>query len=162
MKKTNLKSLAFWLALLALGTSLGWWQNTRETDAPSQDKETRIISTIIDGDTLLLEPNEKVRLIGIDTPERDEAGYQEAKEALAALAAPGEFVVVWSDKDPYDQYGRTLLYIENNEGVFVNQRLLEEGWAKPLFFEPNTTFRDTFKDIHEKAKEEGLGLFSIE
>ncbi len=162
MKKINLKSLVFWFILLVAGTSLGWLQSSQEPEGLPQEKEVRIVSTIIDGDTLILEPDEKVRLIGIDTPERGEAGYQEAKNALTNLAAPGDSVTVWYDKDPYDQYGRTLLYIENDKGIFINQELLAAGWARPLFFEPNTAHRESFRSAHQEAQEADLGLFATE
>jgi endonuclease YncB( thermonuclease family) len=149
MKKRTATWLVLWFGVLAFATSLGWLQATQESDTLNSKTKEHVVTQIIDGDTLILGDNERVRLIGIDTPERDEEGYQQAKEVLEALTPPGSIVSSWQDKDPYDQYGRSLLYLKNEQGVFVNQAILESGWAVPLFFEPNTKYREDFKKAGE-------------
>jgi len=83
---------------------------------------------VIDGDTVVIAGNERVRLIGIDTPENGQCGFDEAKQALEKLLASG-FVTFYSgttsDKDKYD---RLLRYIEV-EGIDVGLNLISNGFA---------------------------------
>ena len=83
---------------------------------------------VIDGDTVVIAGDERVRLIGIDTPEKGQCGFDEAKQALETLLATGTatfYSGVISDKDKYD---RLLRYIEV-EGVDVGLNLISNGFA---------------------------------
>ena len=83
---------------------------------------------VIDGDTVVIAGDERVRLIGIDTPENGQCGFDEAKQALETLLATGTatfYSGVISDKDKYD---RLLRYIEV-EGVDVGLNLISNGFA---------------------------------
>ena len=116
------------------------------------------VTYIIDGDTLELASGDRVRLIGIDAPERNEPGYAEAKEALKALLPLGTRVVIELGADTYDQYGRVLAYLYH-DGVFINQELLEGGWATVLTIPPNTKYQALLYAAHKRAQEQRLGLF---
>ena len=83
---------------------------------------------VIDGDTVVIAGDERVRLIGIDTPENGQCGFDEAKQALEKLLASGSatfFSGTSSDKDKYD---RLLRYIEV-EGIDVGLNLISNGFA---------------------------------
>ena len=83
---------------------------------------------VIDGDTIVISGDERVRLIGIDTPENGQCGFDEAKQALEKLLASGSatfFSGTSSDKDKYD---RLLRYIEV-EGIDVGLNLISNGFA---------------------------------
>ena len=83
---------------------------------------------VIDGDTVVIVGDERVRLIGIDTPENGQCGFEEAKQALEKLLASGSatfYSGTTSDKDKYD---RLLRYIEV-EGIDVGLNLISNGFA---------------------------------
>ena len=108
------------------------------------------VSRVIDGDTFELEDGEKVRLICVDTPEKGEKGYEEAKEFLANLTL-GKIVRLEKDVSENDVYGRLLRYVyinENGKEVFVNRELVQKGYAS-VFRYGNDTKRcdDIEKDI---------------
>lgn len=94
---------------------------------------------IIDGDTFAADfdlgwgvwlheitghPN-RVRLLGIDTPERGQAGYQEATDQLKAAIPPG--TTIWIESDRLDSFGRTLGTVRLADGVDVLD-LLPSTW----------------------------------
>lgn len=82
---------------------------------------------IIDGDTIELDSGEKVRFLGIDTPERGQCGYQEAKKNLQRLILD-ERVILVSDGQTTDKYGRLLRYVElGHRDIGLEQ--IKEGWA---------------------------------
>ena len=83
---------------------------------------------VIDGDTVVIAGDERVRLIGIDTPENGQCGFDEAKQALEKLLDSGSatfYSGTTSDKDKYD---RLLRYIEV-EGIDVGLNLISNGFA---------------------------------
>ena len=83
---------------------------------------------VIDGDTIVISGDERVRLIGIDTPENGQCGFDEAKQALEKLLASGSatfYSGTTSDKDKYD---RLLRYIEV-EGIDIGLNLISNGFA---------------------------------
>jgi len=102
------------------------------------------IRRVIDGDTVVADGLGKVRLLGIDTPERGEAGFEPARDRLAELIG-GRWVTLLFDTELTDRYGRTLGYpLVELEGVetAVCPLLVAEGHAEPLFYDPNYRFRD--------------------
>ncbi len=127
-------------------------ENTRQ----SESQRMLLVTEVIDGDTIKSN-SESIRLIGIDTPEKGEVGYQEAKEVLTNLVL-GKTVVAKPGKDTYDKYGRTLSYIYSDD-IFVNNYMIEQGWAKTLSIAPNTIHQEQFLSSEEKAKAASLGLW---
>lgn len=78
---------------------------------PTQPQpRTYLVARIVDGDTLELGNGEMVRLVGIDTPEVGECGYDRASEALARMILGQAVTLEQSDEDR-DRYGRLLRYV---------------------------------------------------
>ena len=95
--------------------------------AEQQATQVEVIR-VIDGDTVVIAGDERVRLIGIDTPENGQCGFDEAKQALEKLLISGSatfYSGTTSDKDKYD---RLLRYIEV-EGIDVGLNLISNGFA---------------------------------
>jgi len=99
---------------------------------------------VIDGDTIVLQGGEKVRLDGINTPEirpNEEPGGMEAKEFVENLCLPGtEIGLDVDDLCPTDYYGRILAVVYLKvDGVWVNLnvKLLREGYAEVMFIPPS-------------------------
>lgn len=85
---------------------------------------------VIDGDTLDVRSAQteiRVRLYGVDTPERDEACYDEATDRLEALA--GETVQLLPDARTTDPFGRELRYVYASDGTLIDEALVSEGYG---------------------------------
>ena len=119
---------------------------------------------IYDGDTVKLSNGEKVRYIGIDTPEMNynnppaEYFAQEAKEYNAKLVL-GKKVKLEFDVVKRDKYGRLLAYVYI-DGKHISQEMIERGFAKVLMIPPNLKFADYFLTLQNLAKEEKRGIWS--
>lgn len=86
------------------------------------------MTRVVDGDTVELADGSKVRLTGIDTPERGQCGYGEATNALSQMVMGREVVLVAGARDDSDRYGRLLRYLEV-DGVDANLAMIRSGWA---------------------------------
>jgi micrococcal nuclease len=124
---------------------------------------TATVAYVIDGDTLALESGERVRLLGIDTPERDECYYREARAYLEA-AVSGQTVRLEADVTDRDEYGRLLRHIfqSNGNGVeqHVNYELVAKGFAVVLPINPDRAYREEFQAAEVAAIAAGLGRHS--
>ena len=98
------------------------------TEAPTTTQlVTYVVVNVVDGDTLDLDNGERVRLVGIDTPERGECGYDEATMVLASMVLNQAVTLEPSDEDR-DKYGRLLRYVVVN-GVDAGGQMLTQGYA---------------------------------
>lgn len=126
-----------------------------------------LVTEIVDGDTFKVLINEKehtVRLIGIDTPELSNFGRPEmcyAKEATEKLSREilDKQVRLEKDVSETDRYGRLLRYVYVDD-TFVNQRLVEEGFARAATFPPDVAFSEILIEKEQQARENKLGLWS--
>lgn len=106
---------------------------------------------IIDGDTLdVLVDHEtiRVRLLGIDAPERGRPLYAEAKEFLATRA--GRLVYLESDTEAKDNYGRYLFWLFDEKGQLINAELVREGLAD-VFLRPSFRGRKHASELLHSA-----------
>lgn len=113
---------------------------------------------VIDGDTIELNNSERVRFSGINTPEKGECYYQEAKDILKSVILDKE---VYLEKDRTDKgkYGRLLRYVYYN-GVLVNAFLVERGYAKVYDkYSYDTKKYEELKEKEDVAKEGVLGVW---
>jgi len=123
---------------------------------------------VVDGDTILVRlPNgatERVRYIGIDTPEsvRPEQPVEpygpEAANRNRELLRNAE-VELEFDVQERDRYGRLLAYVFA-DGTFVNRRLVEEGLALAITYAPNVRNQQKLLDAQRRARREALGIWS--
>ena len=121
------------------------------------------VTRVIDGDTIEIEHGpmkERVRYIGIDTPERGKPFYKEAKEYNEKLIGDN-LVTLKMDVQLRDKYGRLLayVYLENEDRTFVNAKLVEDGCAQVMTVPPNVKYSDLFLKLQREAaqNEQGLG-----
>jgi len=119
------------------------------------------VTYIVDGDTLDVSTGERVRLICIDTPERGEYYYGEASDYLKSLTLNKEVDLV-KDVSETDRYGRLLRYIYLKDGTFVNELLVENGYAKADPHSPDTTLCPQIQNVEDKAKNNNLGIWAEE
>lgn len=138
------------------------WIPLPTPDDPVSMATTAVIEYVHDGDTLFLDDGRKVRLLGINTPEigtNSECYGDEATAALRALLPAGTEVLVVSDVEPFDQYGRSLLFIYTDAGLNVNLEMVAEGAATVEMYEPNVILRDQLYAAERAARDAGLGLW---
>ena len=113
------------------------------------------IDRIIDGDTVEVNGS-SVRFLGMNTPERGEFYYLEAKEFLEELIL-NKTVRLESGKDEYDKYGRLLAYVFLN-GENINLKLVEEGFANFYFPSGKDIYYNKFKESWNKCIENNKNL----
>jgi len=115
--------------------------------------ETGLAEKAIDGDTILLQSGERVRLIGLDAPEKGEKCWDRARERLNGLVA-GKRIVMERDFSERDKYGRLVRFVYVN-GFFVNLAIVEEGLAEAFEFEPDNSRSKEFEEAEARASEKG-------
>ena len=134
------------------------------------------VDRVVDGDTVdvvIDGAEERVRLIGIDTPEIAHAANgdrpaqpaecfgDEASAYTASLLAPGTPVRLERDVVPRDDYGRMLAYVYRaSDGIFVNYEIVRQGYAQPLTIPPNVTFSDRMVQAARDAERDDAGLWA--
>lgn len=126
------------------------------------------VAYVNDGDTLRLDSGERVRLVGIDTPEigRDgdptEPFARESRQALRALLAESRNrVEVIAARETEDRYGRKLAYLYLPDGRSIQAELLEWGLAMAVFVAPNLALADCLLSREREARQEGRGIWSL-
>jgi hypothetical protein len=86
------------------------------------------VTHVVDGDTVDVSTGQRVRVIGIDTPERGECGYGEATDRMTALVGAATVTLVAGACDDVDRYGRILRYLDGPRGD-AGRTLIAEGLA---------------------------------
>lgn len=169
------------LSFLVIFTIFSCKQLTDQAGLPKDLVEAQVVK-VIDGDTISVEINgiqEKVRLIGIDTPEsriNKRAQLQEkelgkdtedvvelgrkAKEFTQSLLKVGSKVYLEFDVQQRDKYGRLLAYVYLPDGRMVNKEIICNGYAMPLTIPPNVKHERDFKECFQKAREGKKGLWN--
>lgn len=123
---------------------------------------------VVDGDTFELESGDKVRLVGIDTPETVDPrrsvgcfGKEASNEAKSLLT--GKAVILEKDITEKDKYGRLLRYVylplDNGQTLFVNDYLVREGFAKVYTYPPDVKFNERFLEAERQARQLNKGLW---
>jgi micrococcal nuclease len=128
------------------------------------------VERVVDGDTLVVDTDgvsERVRLIGINTPESVDRNRpvmcfgKEASKHLADLLPAGTPVRLERDVEPRDRYDRLLAYVYRAaDGEFVNLTMVTDGYAQQYTFPPNITHTEQFGSAERAAREAGTGLWS--
>lgn len=119
------------------------------------DKRVKVIK-VIDGDTVIVANGEKVRYLGIDTPERGEPFYQESSQANRRLVE-GKTIRLESGYRERDSYDRILAYVWVDD-ILVNAELVQGGYARvrgPL----DDRYRKIFLKYQQEAFRDQRGLW---
>jgi micrococcal nuclease len=114
---------------------------------------------VIDGDTIQLEGGDRVRYIGMNTPELEtnECFATEASEINKNLVL-GKIIKLEKDISDTDKYGRLLRYVYV-DNVFIDDYLVKNGDAKVMTIPPDTKYKDEFLQSQNYAKQNNLGLW---
>lgn len=123
---------------------------------------TKIVR-VIDGDTVVTENNQKIRLIGIDTPEINTNNSKKCSGQIATTKmkelVEGKYVTLEKDVSETDKYNRLLRYIWIND-TMVNTTLIQQGYAEIDTINPDTKYEQIFYDAQTQAKNQKLGLWN--
>jgi len=130
---------------------------------PQNGYSSRVVY-VYDGDTVKLANGENIRYLGIDTPEMNYKNppaeyFAEAAREFNRRLVDGKVVRLEFDAQRKDKYDRTLAYVYV-DGLFVNKKIIEEGYAKVLVIPPNEKYADEFIKLQRKARQERKGLWS--
>lgn len=131
----------------------------------SATDDTYIVTRVVDGDTILLSNHQKVRYIGVDTPETVSPkkpvqcfGHEASLKNKELVE--GQEVRLERDISDTDRYGRWLRYVYLADGTFVNLELVKLGYARPATFPPDVAHAEDFVAASRLARENKLGLWS--
>jgi micrococcal nuclease len=124
------------------------------------------VNRVVDGDTIEVDIDGKlwkVRYIGVDTPETIHSGqpvgcFSDESTLRNKQLVEGQRVKLVKDFSETDKYGRLLRYVYVND-VFVNMKLVEDGFAKVTTYPPDIGHSQDFLAAEKIAKEEEVGLW---
>lgn len=139
-------------------------QNEALQSSPSPMQETATVTRIVDGDTIELSTGQKVRYIGIDTPETVKPNTdvqcmgKEASTQNTQLVL-GKEVLMQKDVSETDRYGRLLRYVYV-DGMFVNDYLVRQGYAIASSYPPDIAYQEQFIEAQQEAQQNNRGLWS--
>jgi len=127
--------------------------------------------------TVVIENGQRLRLIGIDTPEMHESNklYRDSKRTGQDIKTiqkagrrayeftkgliEGRRVRLEFDAEKHDKYGRLLAYIYLKDGTFVNAEIVKQGYASLMTIPPNVKYADLFLKLYQEARENKRGLW---
>ncbi|MBI2590859.1 MAG: thermonuclease family protein [Candidatus Blackburnbacteria bacterium] len=122
------------------------------------------VTRVVDGDTIEIEGGQRVRYIGIDTPETVKPGTpvqcfgKHAADNNKELVL-GKKVRLEKDVSEVDKYGRLLRYVWVEE-IFVNDYLVRNGYAQASTYPPDVKYQSQFAAAQKEAQENQIGLWS--
>ena len=139
---------------------------------------TGTVTWIYDADTVEVAPHGKVRLLGIDAPEKDASDRDQNFTRLGILAKrlragygagiafginnlKGKTVTLITDVTPRDRHGRLLAYVHLPDGRLFNRLLLEEGLVI-VYRRFDFTRKADFLAAEAEARQRGAGLWAAE
>lgn len=147
-------------------------KNKKETVTKNSNNilENYKIVKVVDGDTVDVEnintkEVERVRLIGINTPEsvdprrEVECFGKEASDYVKSFEGSRVYLVLDDTQSAYDKYNRLLAYIYFEDGQMLNKKLIADGYAYEYTYSNAYKFQREFKDAQNVAKLSGRGLW---
>ncbi|OGW33505.1 MAG: hypothetical protein A2X59_08885, partial [Nitrospirae bacterium GWC2_42_7] len=156
MKKKYLKLFS---AVILVLISLLYGLSEKDIPIESENKNGSLIRVekVHDGDTITAiveNRSEKIRLIGIDTPEMGQRPWgSKAKEYLESLVESSfKTLTIEYDIEHRDKYGRILAYIRTKDGRLINEEMLSSGYALLFTFPPNVKYVDRFISAQKEAQ----------
>lgn len=124
------------------------------------------VARVYDGDTIILKNGERVRLLGINTPEiegryrHDEAGGLTAKKWLQYKLQHGSVLLEY-DQQRLDKYDRLLAHLFLPSGGHINRQIVEAGLATLSIIPPNLRHTEQLQEAEQTAQQQGLGIWSM-
>ena len=181
MIKTASKSFSFLFSFIVVGIIFYYFIYINPDFGLSDKnsgKETYLVKKVIDGDTYLLHNGEKVRLLGIDTPEQydsdklkeDALSSGKDKKTIKKLGklssnyvrelVEGKKVILKKEPnyEERDKYDRLLRYVYLEDGTFINAKILQDGYGQVYERFPISKTEE-FREYQKEARENKRGLW---
>jgi micrococcal nuclease len=161
------RTLIPWLAVTAAIVALLAGRGGHDAPRPAAGPLHARVLRVVDGDTILVRLDggrtERVRYIGIDTPESVKPGtpvqcFAERASHYNASLVGGRDVTLRLDAEARDRYGRLLAYVYT-AGAFVNRELVARGYARTLTIPPNVAHAGEFARLARRARQGARGLW---
>jgi len=141
-----------------------------ESPAPTSTEasgtgETCEVVRVVDGDTIIIAPDQRVRLIGVNAPESVKPDHPVEPFGPEASAFTKEFLAqgtcrLTSDREKYDQYHRRLAYVWIGNRL-LNEELIREGLAHyERHFEYSSEMKGRFRAAQDEARKARRGIWS--
>ena len=162
----NPKLLSAILSVLVAGGTFGGYRVIQDREVDVFENSVHVAVHVVDGDTFDIEGGARIRLLGVDTPEKGECFYQEAKDFLDTLIEE-RGIRIEKDISGADRYGRLLRYVyvpsdtSEESDVFVQDALIRGGYGKVFPIAPDNRYRDLLSSAQQEAKEDGRGLWGV-
>lgn len=148
---------------------------TKTQSSPAALQQLVKVTKVIDGDTIEIESGQKVRYIGVDTPEvsinnrKGDCYGEEAKTKNKELVE-GKMVRLEKDVSEVDKFGRLLRYVyvyrpnslpagRQGKEIFINEYLVMEGYAFSATFPPDVKYAKIFLEKQQEARSLNKGLW---
>jgi micrococcal nuclease len=164
-----MRRLVPWVLLVVIAAGYGWQKVAGGASSPSSGGGVAHVVRVVDGDTILVSLDgrqERVRYIGVDTPETVKPNtpvecYGKKASAFDHRLVDGRDVRLRFDVERRDRYGRLLAYVYRvGDGLFVNAELVRRGYATTLTIPPNVAHAARFRALAAAARAAGRGLWS--
>lgn len=173
-------AVALLAAVVLVAAGLGflfWWSHPAPrpragTLPPRQQSRVAIpvadgapctIERVTDGDTVVCADERRIRLLGIDAPERAQKPYgARAGRELAELLPPGTRAEVELDVRGRDRYGRILAYLYAPDRRMANREMVRRGYALVLTYPPNVRYVDALRTAQDEARRARSGLWATD
>ena len=141
-------------------------QQEAVTPIKENKEEWHTVTKVADGDTFTVASGEKIRLIGVDTPESvhpDKTKNTEFGKVVSDFTREqllDKMVRLEFDVSKTDRYDRILAYVYLEDGTFLNLHLVEIGYAKVMTIPPNVKHSSDFIKAEQQAKDSELGIWA--
>jgi micrococcal nuclease len=133
--------------------------------------EFEYVQRVVDRDTLLLGTGERVRLIGVNTPEtvhpqKPVEAFGKEASAFTKRMVEGKLVRLEFDpvssrrNDGKDRYSRTLAYVFLQDGTHLNVEIIRQGYGFAVSSSPPLKYRNEFRQLEGEAREQRRGLWA--
>lgn len=136
--------------------------NSNLSQVLSLESDEALVTRVVDGDTIVIDTDKRVRYIGIDTPEKPHSKSAECFALNSHLKnsslVMGKKVRLEKDISEIDRYGRLLRYVYVDD-VFVNYELVAQGYAVAKEYPPDTKYAQLFREAELEAKKKKLGIW---
>ena len=129
----------------------------------SEHRQEAILKYIVDGDTLVLTDDRKVRVLGINTPEIRPSPQPKAlaaKQAAQALMPVNSKLWLHPGIEANDRHGRALAHVVTQSGTNLAEHLLTSGLAASSAVHPNTRCAEHYRQLESQARDNKLGLWN--
>lgn len=151
------RATLLFLLFFALGCSEGFRQSGAQA-------ETVVVRRASDGDTIRLSTGERIRLIGVDTPELTDnrpemRRFAEEAAAFVRGLVEGKHVRLEYDRERSDKHRRTLAYVYLQDGTFLNAEIIRQGFGR-VCTQHRFKYREEFRKLEREAEQNSRGLWS--